>query len=62
MRQAWTYEVSQRRVRHRRGYYHEQYELIRNDGKVVAQNEDRAVINRIRARFESWARQPWSTF
>lgn len=59
---VWSYRVVQSRVRHKRGYYFEQFQLIRSDGKIVATNSDHAVINQTKARFESWARQPWSSY
>lgn len=62
MKAAWAYRVVQSRVRHRRGYYHELFQLVRNDGKIVATNTDHAVINTTKARFESWARQPWGAY
>jgi len=58
-RPAWTYEVRVDRVRHRRGYYFDEYALVRNDTKVVARNIDRIELARVQQRFEAWALQPW---
>lgn len=62
MSPVWRYRVVQSRVRHRRGYFYEQFQLIRNDGKIVATNSDHAVITKTKAQFEGWARQPWGDY
>lgn len=61
-RPVWTYDVLVARTRHRRGFYYTAYKLVRNDGKEIATNANPAVIDQIRARFESWARQPWGSY
>lgn len=58
-RPAWTYEVRVDRVRHRRGYYFDEYALVRNDTKVIARNIDPDVLAKVQRRFEAWALQPW---
>lgn len=59
MRPRWTYEVTQGRKRHRRGYFYDCYELRRNDGKLIASGPDPELIEKIRVRFQAWAHQPW---
>lgn len=63
MKPVWSYTVSVRRERHpKRGYAYDRYLLKRDDGKIVASNKDPAVIAATKARFESWACQPWDDF
>lgn len=51
----WTYEVAKRQ-RHGKMLWL----LIRNDNKVIAEVSSYPLLAKIKAKFDQWARQPWS--
>jgi len=51
---CWTYTVDGR-LRHGKRFW----ALIRNDGKVIGEVPHREQMVKLKARFESWASQPW---